>query len=129
MRSVDVDDGFAADILYLAYQDRLDIGIAEFLRMTSGWTLGYMKVDGLVAGVAARKDGELHIGVLPEWRGRWATREFIRNIIAWAAHSGEVKTGVMSGNEKGKRLVEGVGFVPVESTEKGTRYELSTHAI
>ena len=84
-----------------------------------------MVVDGVVVGVATRRRGELHIGVLPAWRGRWANRGFIRNIIEWASASGPVWTGVAHGNETGQRLVEGVGFVAEGATDKGVRYALS----
>jgi len=125
-REVTPDDGDAIRVLFNCYRDRVAGDFAQFMKMALGWDLAYLKVNGLVVGAAIRRAGELHIGVLPEWRGRWATRSFIRRILKWAGESGPVTTGVMTGNHAGARLVEGTGFAPVEMTERGTRYVLSS---
>jgi GNAT superfamily N-acetyltransferase len=126
MKRVIADDGRAPDVLFRCYAARLEGRSREhFDRMTQGWELALLVIDGEIAGAAARRAGELHIGILPAWRGRWAARRFIREIIEWAEHSGRpVTTGVMAGNESGRRLVEGVGFVAIEKTDRGMRYAI-----
>lgn len=129
-RSIEPDDGTAVSILHLCYAPRLrDMPLAEFRRLASPWTLAFLKRGTVVMGVAARKSGELHIGILPQWRRRWATRGFIKDILRWAAESGPVTTGVMADNATGRRLVEGVGFVLQDTTPQGGRYALPAHAI
>lgn len=124
-RCVCPDDGSAVEVLYRAYGGRLDgVSLEAFRRTAAGWELALLMAGAEVVGAATRRGGELHIGILPDWRKRWATRGFIRDIIAWAAESGPVRTGVMHGNAIGKRLVEGVGFVPVETRKKGVLYAL-----
>lgn len=124
MRDLAPDTGIAVDVLYQAYRDRFVGGLEDFRRMTVGWDLALMMIDGEVAGVAARRGGDIHIGVLPVWRSKWATQAYIQQILSWAAESGPVTTGVMAGNDAGRRLVEGVGFVQQQVTEKGVRYAL-----
>lgn len=120
LRRLRADDGPAALVFYRAYSDRADCPPRkDFLAAVSKYELAYMLCGEEVMGVASRRDGSVHIGVLPTWRGRWATRSFIREILSWAGETGKVWTRISPGNTLGERLVKGVGFV-----ENGGRYEL-----
>lgn len=124
-RRLVADDGRAIGTLYRAYQDRVGgIELERFKLLARGYDLALLMAGEELIGAAMRKRGELHIGVLKAWQRRWATKGFIRQIIEWAAESGPVVTGVALGNEQGRRLVEGVGFVATERAEHGTRYAL-----
>lgn len=121
---VSPDDGTARWVLYTAYRARIDRSFRKFTHACTDWDFALLKDDNRTMGAAVRRGGELHIGILPEWRGRWATKGFIRAILNWAAETGPVVTGVLAGNSSGTRLVEGVGFVKQEDTKLGVRYAI-----
>lgn len=121
MRYLKPDDGLAAGTLFAAYRDRLDCPAPGLFFNNAGtYELAYMMNGEHVMGVAMRKRGALHIGVLPEWRKRWATRSLVRRIVEWAAETGKVWTRVAQGNEAGEKLVRQVGF-----ELNGERFELN----
>lgn len=115
------DDGEAVLVLYETYQDRQDCPPRDvFLGAMRKHELAYMMCGAEVMGVATRRAGVVHVGVLKAWRGRCASRALIRAVLAWAAETGKVWTVLAQGNSRGERLVTGVGFVKKD----GGRYEL-----
>lgn len=122
-RHLHPDDGGALPALYETYRHRLDCPPQDaFVQHMASYELAYMMNGANIIGVACRRQGSVHIGVKPEWRGRWATRDFIRTILEWAAQTGKVWTRIAPGNVIGERLVKGVGFVQ----SAGGRYDLQT---
>ncbi len=45
------------------------------------WTIRLMEQDGQPIGAVYTHGNEFHVSVLPEWRGRWATRGVLKQII------------------------------------------------
>lgn len=88
----------------------------------AAWELVYAVRDGQVMGVVARKGGAIHIGISKAWRGKWATRSMIRQMIEWAGETGKVWTGVCHSNNAGARLVLGTGFRKVSDEIMGAVY-------
>jgi GNAT superfamily N-acetyltransferase len=56
---------------YRAYDDAL-----------TEWEVRVMVRDGKAIGAAYTKGEEFHVSVLPEWRGKWATRGILKELIA-----------------------------------------------
>ena len=111
-------------MLYETCRGRADCPARDvFMKAMRKNELAYMMCGDEIMGVVSRREGSVHVGVLPAWRGRWATKKFIRDGLAWAAEMGKVWTVLAEGNVRGERLVTGVGFV-----KKGSRYELQNHA-
>lgn len=107
-------DGSAARAMCDACRDRPDYpGDAAMLRAAARLVLACLECDGEVAGAVSRppdgRPGNVHLAVLPRWRGRWATKGFMRDIVRWCANGGaEMRTVALT--PEGRRLVEGFGF-------------------
>jgi hypothetical protein len=87
----------------------------------SGWDTQVLVIDGVVVGAAARRSGEFHFGILPLYRGKWATASNMKAILAWAAESGPVSTCAKHGSIGG-RLAEFIGMRYTIASDKGVRY-------
>lgn len=109
MRYLKPNDGGAAEVMFAAYADRPDLppreAFAQYLRALE---MVYLMCDEEKMGAASRCAGRVHVGVLPAWRRRWATRGLIKAILDWAAVDGVVKTAAIT--PAGIRLIEGTGF-------------------
>lgn len=47
----------------------------------SDWTVQMVAKDGHPIGAVYRRGPEFHISILPEWRGKWMTRNILKEII------------------------------------------------
>ena len=54
-----------------------------YLRALQGWQVVAICNDDTPIGALLVKDGVIHIGIVPEWRGRWASRRVIRELISY----------------------------------------------
>lgn len=52
-----------------------------YLQRIAGWDASLIERDGKAIGAVFRKGEEVHVSVLPEWRGRWATRGIIDQVL------------------------------------------------
>lgn len=126
-RSLAPDDGGAAEVLYECYRERETCPPKEaFIRALGEWELAYVMIDGQRAGVATRRRGKVHIGILPPWRGKWASRRFIRTIVEWAGEGlpslHMVWTGTAPDNTFCRQFIERCGFRHYDSEPKGVFY-------
>lgn len=78
-----------------------------YLDILSDWTVLPIERDGQCIGAFFRSpDGEVHGAILPEWRGRWATRGLLRKMF-----SGEnIKTCISDGHDFMYCVLDRLGF-------------------
>jgi hypothetical protein len=59
-----------------------------------------------VIGALFAKGDEIHLGIVPAWRKRWASRRVIREMLAYGT-----KTKVIPGDESQLDFLSRIGFV------------------
>jgi hypothetical protein len=70
------------------------------------WEIQVIARDGMAIGAAFTKGPEFHVSVLPEWRGKWATRGILKELIAEPVSV----TRVTPGHDRVNGLLERLGF-------------------
>lgn len=100
---------------YRALAGRITIDYEPFKHALESWEVrAFCKGDDVV-GMLMTKDGELHVAVLPEVRGKWLSRRLIREVIGpLVKQYGEAKTKVMPDNDNGRDFVRRIGFAASE---------------
>ena len=73
----------AIDAGWLAYRERTPGMESAYRQACEGWQVVAVVSDGQVIGALFAKDGVIHLGIAPEWRGRWASRRVIREMLAY----------------------------------------------
>lgn len=112
----------AAEVFADCYAERSgELPRDVLLQRLHGWDVAVIQNGGQVIGAIARKAGEFHFGILPEYRGKWATQSGMNLILQWAGESGQVKTSAAFGS-LGDRLAKFVGMRVTRATEKGSHY-------
>ena len=61
--------------------------------------------DSEVIGALFERAGEIHVGVIPEWRGRWLSRRVMREILSYGT-----KTRVLDSEPESIDFVTRFGF-------------------
>lgn len=69
-----------------AYQERLPGMKAAYLKACEGWQVVAVVADEVI-GALFVKDGVIHLGIAPEWRGQWASRRLIREMLAYGTET------------------------------------------
>jgi GNAT superfamily N-acetyltransferase len=68
---------------WLAYRERV-AGFEEAYRLAcETWRVIAVVESKSVIGALFVRDGVIHIGIVPEWRGRWASRRMIREMLSY----------------------------------------------
>jgi GNAT superfamily N-acetyltransferase len=83
---------------WLAYRERVS-GFEEAYRIAcETWRVIAVVESGAVIGALFVRDGVIHIGIVPEWRGRWASRRTIREMLSYGRKTtvGGDETGCLS---------------------------------
>ena len=73
-----------AEALKIGYEatDWLKVpGFEEYTEFMDEWTVELLVRNGEPIGAIYTRGPEFHISILPEWRGRWATRSILKRII------------------------------------------------
>jgi len=70
------------------------------------WDVQLIQRDGENIGAVYKKDGEVHVSILPKWRKRWATKGLINELFG-----GKVTTKVAPGHEYMHGILARLGFV------------------
>lgn len=93
---------------YAAMRERLppDFGFALFCERLADWRVDAFCDGERAVGMLMTRDGELHVAVMPEVRGRWLSKRLIREVFApiFAAH-GRARTSIADGNARGLDFV------------------------
>ena len=69
---------------WLAYRERLPDGFTwnQWQAACEPWQMVCIRADDEPIGAVFLKDGVVHVGIVPAWRGRWASRRIIREILS-----------------------------------------------
>lgn len=93
-------------------------------QVTPGWTFHEIKRSGELAGFVMQKGSEVHVKRLPEFDGRWGTRQDVERVMGGViAEHGKATTMVRKSNLIGHRFVQRIGFVPVLDDGSVIHYE------
>lgn len=97
---------------WIAYRDRVPDMEAAFRAACKGWQVIAVVADRVIGALFARA-GVIHLGIVPEWRGRWASRRLIRQMLGYG------KTTTLLPDEADSRdFIGRIGFV-----QDGGRFE------
>ena len=70
-----------------------------------------LKDGPITIGMILKKGPELHVAIIPMYRGRWLSKRLIRQVIGGIIRKyGYVVTSVMNDNVTGQDFVERLGF-------------------
>jgi hypothetical protein len=76
-----------------------------------GWKFIEIHRGGTLAAFVLVKGAEIHVSRLPEFKGRWLTRQDVERIcLPIIKQFGHVKTAVMASNSAGQAFVQRLGF-------------------
>lgn len=84
MSSVSLDPMRRAEAIeagWLAYCERAEGLRDAYLSACAGWAVDAVCCGAEVIGALFHKDGLIHLGIVPAWRGRWASRRVIREML------------------------------------------------
>lgn len=94
------------------------------MKFAPGWAFHPIKRSGQVAGFVMTLGAEIHVFRLPEYAGRWFTRQDVEKTIGQViAQHGKATTKVRQDNQTGHRFVQRIGFVPVKDDGSVIHYE------
>lgn len=99
------DEAIAAG--WLAYRERVPGMESAYLAACAGWRVIAVVADRVIGALFAR-DGVIHLGIVPEWRSRWASRRLIREMLSYG------KTATLQPDEHDSReFISRIGFVRI----------------
>jgi len=67
---------------WLAYRERVPGMESAYLAMCEGWRVIAVVADRVIGALFVR-EGVIHLGIVPEWRSRWASRRLIRDMLSY----------------------------------------------
>lgn len=107
MTTVITDDRKAAlAVGYIATDWTSRITYAEYKRLMADWLVRAIVCDGVCIGAVYSRGGEVHVSVVRNVRGKWATRGLINQIF-----SGNSKTKVAKGHDYMVGILKRLGMV------------------
>lgn len=110
---------------YKAIADCVGIDVSDVVRDLAGWDVRAVIVDHEAVGGIATKGCEIHCGVVPKASGRWFSKRVFKETIGQLLDEyGMAATTVRNENLVGHDFVQRLGFIPVVSDKKVTRYEI-----
>ena len=108
MTTVITDDRKAALVVgYIATDWTQKTSYADYKALIYGWTVRSLVRDGVCIGAVYSKDGEVHVSVVKEMRGKWATRGLLKQIFT----AENYKTRVTKGHEFMHGILKRMGMV------------------
>ena len=87
------------------------ISFDKYCTAMRDWTVQAIVRDDLPIGSFFKKDDEVHVSVLPEWRRIWATKGLLREIFNGA----KISTRVTEGHRYMYGILSRLGFKEVEN--------------
>lgn len=82
------------------------ISFEDYRLAVKDWIIKAISRDGQVIGAAYRKDDEVHVSVLPEWRCVWLTKGVLRELF----DGPRVTTKVTPGHDYMYDILKRLGF-------------------
>lgn len=98
------------DLLKIAFiASETGLTFDQFKEGLKDWKLKPIKAEGQVVGAFMNKNSEIHFSVLKDWRGKWFTRQIIKEFLLPVFRVyGFLIT--RADNEFGRNLVKRFGF-------------------
>lgn len=93
---------------WLAYRDRLPDMESAYRHACGDWHVIAVVADRVIGALFA-KDGVIHLGIVPEWRSRWASRRLIREMLSY----GKI-TALLPDEAEQMAFIQRIGFTPVD---------------
>ena len=92
-----------------AYRERLPSFELAYRAACESWQVIAVVADRVIGALFARA-GVIHLGIVPSWRGRWASRRMIREMLAYGK-----QTMLMNGEDACRDFIGRIGFIPTGS--------------
>lgn len=93
---------------WLAYRDRVPGFEREYRAMCQVWDVIAVVADRVIGALFA-KGGVIHLGIIPEWRSRWASRRLIREMLGYGK-----STTILPCESECREFVRRIGFVETD---------------
>ena len=94
-----------------ALSERADVTPMQLAEALADWRLVALKDGDTPVGMIMVKDNEVHVAVVPAYRGFWYSRRLYAQIISPLLNQfGKLKTMVCADNLAGQIFVERFGF-------------------
>jgi ribosomal protein S18 acetylase RimI-like enzyme len=125
--SADRDGALRA--LHDAMRERMaDLTLDAVERAFEPFVVRAITKDGTTIGALVSRGPEVHVAVLPEFRGRWLSARFIREVLSpILSQWGYATATVMADNYRGQRFVERLGFKREREVSGIIHYRLNAH--
>lgn len=72
---------------WLAYAERVPGMENDYQEFCKSWQVVAICSDAEVIGALFARNGVIHVGIVPEWRGKWASRRLIREGLAYGTNT------------------------------------------
>lgn len=95
----------AIEAAWQAYRERLPGLRASFVAACERWQMVAIVSGSEVIGALFVRDGVIHIGIVPAWRGRWASRRLIRQMLGYGT-----RTTLLDGEAHCAEFIGRLGF-------------------
>lgn len=79
---------------------------AAYLKACEAWQVVAVCSGAEVIGALYVRDGVIHLGIKPEWRGRWASKRVIRQMLSYGT-----TTTVRPDEREQLEFIGRIGFV------------------
>lgn len=99
----------AVEAGWRAYRDRVPGLEREYRAMCQAWQVIAVVADRVIGALFA-KDGVIHLGIVPEWRSRWASRRLIRDMLSYGR-----ATTLLPCETECRAFVSRIGFVETDT--------------
>ena len=83
----------------------------DYRNSVNDWIIKAIKRDDEIIGAVYRKDDELHVSVLPQWRRVWVTKGLLRQLF----DGSRVTTKVTPGHDYMYDILKRLGFKESDS--------------
>ena len=101
----------AVNACWNAYRERVPEYESDYYNAVTDWNPIAVCDDDKVIGALLVKNGVIHLGIVPEYRGKWASRRIIKEMLAYG-------TATTLTDDEPDEFVKRIGFV-----KTGDRYE------
>ena len=72
---------------FLACEEALRDHVEAYVNVMAEWNPVAVCDDDKVIGVLTSKDNIVHLAIIPEYRGRWASRRIIRDMLKYGTET------------------------------------------
>lgn len=96
---------------YLATDWNTSVSFDVYRNAMENWKIQTIVRDNQPIGAVYRKNDELHVSILPEWRRKWVTKGILRELF----NRPKIVTQVATGHDYMYGILHRLGFKPTTS--------------